>query len=66
MTSDHWQQVSQIYHEARARGAGERGAYLREACAGDEELRGEVQSLLDQPASAEGFLAAPARRWPRR
>ena len=33
---------------------------LEQACAGDEELRLEVESLLAQPASAEAFLAETA------
>ena len=60
MLSDRWQQVSQIYHEALTREDAERAAYLRKACAGDEELEHEVAALLAHPASAEGFLEEPA------
>ena len=58
--ADRWQDVSRLYHAALARNAGEREAWLREACVGDELLRQEVVSLLEQGASAEGFLGAPA------
>ena len=51
MTPDRWKQISQLYDAARARAAGERGAFLAEACASDEALRDEVQALLDQPTS---------------
>jgi hypothetical protein len=59
--SDRWQQVSQIYHEALSSDEGERAAYLRVVCAGDEELQREVvAALIQQPVTADGFLAAPA------
>ncbi|MEO7275370.1 MAG: protein kinase, partial [Vicinamibacterales bacterium] len=43
-----------------ARPANEREASLMAACAGDDSLRAEVQSLLDQSELAPGFLAIPA------
>ena len=60
MTPERWRQVSRIYHDALARGSGERASFLREACRDDEALRQEVESLLAQPASAESFLGQPA------
>ena len=42
-----------------ARPAGEREAFVREACAGDEALLTEVQSLLAQEG-ASAFLETPA------
>jgi Tol biopolymer transport system component/serine/threonine protein kinase len=60
MTSERWEQVSRIFHAALARDEQERPALLAEACAGDEPLRREVESLLAQPASAAGILNAPA------
>lgn len=33
---EHWQQIKGIFHAALERLAGERGAFLSEACAGDE------------------------------
>lgn len=38
----------------------ERAVFLVEACAGDNALRREVESLLAQPASAKEFLGEPA------
>jgi Tol biopolymer transport system component len=55
MRADHWEQVSRIYHEARAVPAGVREAFVRDACAGDAELEGEVRSLLAQP-SGDSFM----------
>jgi Tol biopolymer transport system component len=60
MTSERWQRIETLYHAALARPAGERPAYLHEACAGDEGLRLEVESLLAQSASDPNFLGTPA------
>ena len=38
----------------------ERAAFLAEACAGDDVLRREVESLLAQERSAERFMSVPA------
>ena len=57
MTPDRWRQISRVYHAALGRDDLERLAFLAEACAGDEALRLEVQSLLAQPES--GFLDKP-------
>src|SRR5438552_3208341 len=39
--------------------AGERGAYLDQACAGDAALRQHVEALLRAHEQAEDFLKAP-------
>jgi len=56
MTAERWRRVEELYHAALTRDEGSRAAFLAEACAGDGALRMEVESLLQQPASAEGFL----------
>ena len=60
MKAERWQQVEQLYHAALERGAGERAAFLAAACAGDEELRREVESLLAYEDQAEHFIESPA------
>src|SRR6266850_3152506 len=60
MPPDRWQQISQIYHAALTREESDRTAFVREACAGDEALRREVESLLAQESGAAGFLSTPA------
>src|SRR5262245_39658228 len=60
LTPEHWRRLEEIYHAALARGESERTAFLADACAGDEALRREVESLLDQPTSADGFLGGSA------
>ena len=60
MEPERWRLLEEIYHAALMRPAAERGAFLAAACADDEMLRREVESLLDSSATPEGFLAAPA------
>jgi serine/threonine protein kinase/Flp pilus assembly protein TadD len=60
MTPERWQRIEALYHAARARQGRDPAAFLADACAGDEALRREVESLLAHPASADAFLAAPA------
>jgi len=60
MSPEHWQQVERIYHDVAARAPGERDAFLRQACAGDEALRCEVERLLEVNSAAGDFLEAPA------
>src|SRR5437868_5598910 len=56
MTPERWAQVEALYHAARLRPAGERVAFLAESCRDDASLRREVESLLDEPVSDDGFL----------
>ena len=56
MTPERWRHVEEILHAALSRRENERMAFLADACAGDEALRREVESLLIQQASADGFL----------
>ena len=49
-----------LYHATLARPAGERAAFLAEACAGDDSLCREVQSLLDQQGSGHGAFEGGA------
>ena len=60
MTPERWQQVERLYQAALEREPSQRAAFLEEACAGDEELRQEVESLLAYEPQAKGFIEAPA------
>src|SRR5215468_3770043 len=60
MKPEQWQQVDQLFHAALEHAPGERAAFLREACIGDDSLRREVESLLVQDAEAGSFIADPA------
>ena len=55
-----WQRLEQLFHEAQALSPDKRDAFLMQACAGDESMRQELQSLLGTPVTAEGFLNVPA------
>ena len=55
-----WKEVSRLYHAALERSADDRPGFLEEACAGDEALRGEVESLLGSEAAAGDFMELPA------
>jgi eukaryotic-like serine/threonine-protein kinase len=58
--NEQWQQVERLYHAALERNADERAAFLAEACANDEGLRQEVESLLSYEDRAEDFIGSPA------
>src|SRR4029453_7467377 len=60
MTPERWQYIERLYHTALERDTDERAAFLTDACAGDEALRCEVESLLRCDARAENFIEAPA------
>jgi len=59
MKAERWRQIEQLYHAAREQEPEQRRHFLQEICA-DEELRGEVESLLQRETEAESFLEAPA------
>ncbi len=52
--------VMDVVADALERTPAERAAFLLEACGGDESLRAEVRSLLDQEAGMQSFLTTPA------
>jgi len=60
MTPERWQQVENLYHLVLKQEPSSRAAFLKEACAGDEALRREVESLLAQQKHAESFIETPA------
>ena len=60
MNAERWQQVERLYHSTLEKEVGERAAFLAEACAGDEGMRREVESLLAFEDQAENFIEGPA------
>lgn len=58
-TAERWARVERLYHEALTRDAHEREAFLADACAGDNALRREIESLLAHDGGA-AFLSTPA------
>jgi serine/threonine protein kinase len=60
MDSDRWKQVDNLLHAALERPPAGRADFLRQACAGDQELEREVRSLLASDEQVGSFLDSPA------
>src|SRR5215510_5990418 len=60
MTPERWQQIDGLLHEALQLKPVERAAFLERECAGDDELREELESLLASSIRAGAFLEANA------
>src|SRR5262249_32447029 len=62
VTPERFRRVDELVSLALERAANERAKFIRDACAGDEDLRLEVQSLLASHEKEDEFLAeAPAK-----
>jgi serine/threonine protein kinase len=58
--NDRWNDVVPILRVALARPPHERPAFVADACAGDSELRLQVESLLAHETATDQFLSTPA------
>src|SRR5262245_28165939 len=58
MTPQRYQRVSEIYHAALEKDSDHRAAFLQQACAGDDALRQEVESLLAAEKQAARFMTS--------
>src|SRR2546428_7120146 len=54
------QRVTELFEQALERAPDKRAAFLKSACAGDDVLLREVESLLAQHDADTGFLESPA------
>jgi len=59
MTQARWQKIESLLHAALERNLAERAAFLDEACAGDDAMRKEVESLLASSDKVDEFLKSP-------
>lgn len=59
MTPEKWEQISEIYYSASKLGSEERKKFLDQACAGDEVVRREVESMLAAEQEAGDFISEP-------
>jgi serine/threonine protein kinase len=59
MEPERWVQLARLHRAVLEREEGERAAFLQEACAGDENLRREVESLLGYEKQGEAFMESP-------
>jgi serine/threonine protein kinase len=60
MKPERWQQIDRLLDLALEREEGERAEFLSQACADDEALRSEVESLLAAYEQSKGFIETPA------
>jgi hypothetical protein len=62
MTPERWRQIDKLVEAALELDTSQRKAFLNEACAGDESLRWEVESLLaaNEQARERDFIGVPA------
>ena len=58
MQPERWRKIEEVYQAALECEESRRAAFVAEACAGDGELRGEVESLLAHKDSAS-FIDSP-------
>src|SRR5262245_18220999 len=57
-----WERVKELFSAALERAEADRSAFLDEACAGDTELRAEIDSLLAAHDTTGDFIEKPAAR----
>ncbi len=60
MTPEKWEKVTELFHSAMDLDAEDRSAFIERECAGDPELRQEVESLLAANTDAGNFIEEPA------
>ena len=60
MTPERMQQIEAIFHDACSLAPDVRGAFLQQACAGNEALRREVELMLACDEQAATWIEAPA------
>ncbi len=62
MNNNRWREVERIFDETLEQPELDRAAFMAQACAGDDTLRHEVESLLAAHQQAGGFLVASAAK----
>ena len=60
MSSDRFQRCEELFHAALPLAGNDRDAFLQRGCAGDAELRSQVDRLLAAHARAGNFISSPA------
>src|SRR6202050_4825197 len=60
MKPERWSKIESIFHKAVEADESRRGSVIEESCAGDEELRREVESLLAHHSDSASFIEQPA------
>jgi TolB-like protein/Flp pilus assembly protein TadD len=60
MSPERWKQIEEVFQAALDLPEGERVQYISATCAGDEELREQVEALVSQHDEAGDFIETPA------
>jgi eukaryotic-like serine/threonine-protein kinase len=60
MKPEQWPKIEELYYSALEHESSERDAFLKQACAGDEELFREIRSLLEHEKKIGTFMEHPA------
>jgi serine/threonine protein kinase/tetratricopeptide (TPR) repeat protein len=60
MNPERWQKLDRLFHQALEYDSGERGAFIAEACEGDDLLKRELESMLAHQRQAGRFIEQPA------
>lgn len=59
MTPERWQKIDELFHVALACSPARLDGFLRKVCAGDQQLRLEIESLVSSHQNAESFIESP-------
>ena len=59
MTPERWKKLDALFHEAVELHGDERSAHLARVCAGDQQLRVEVERLLSAYEQEGSFIDSP-------
>jgi tetratricopeptide (TPR) repeat protein/tRNA A-37 threonylcarbamoyl transferase component Bud32 len=62
MNAERWPRIEELFHRAADLAPTERAAFLDEACAGDDDLRRDVDALLAHDATQDGAMQAAVGR----
>lgn len=58
-----WSQAKRVFHEAMEHPPSQRAAFVARACGGDDQLRNQVEHLLEGEGKVEpGFMEPPSKR----
>src|SRR5580692_2996906 len=60
MKPERWSKIESIFHKALEADESRRSSVIEESCAGDAELRREVESLLAHHSDSASFIEQPA------
>src|SRR5262249_5584243 len=60
MNPERWKQIDELFSAVLELDVEKRAAFLEEACAGDEALKKEVETLLSSDGQADSFIVSPA------